>query len=185
MIKHFDNYKQRTTYIEFLENKYQLLCEKGIFLLYNAQGFLTSKSCRFPFHGIQRKSFIVDNVRREDKFFLKVQTAGIFAIGELETGIIHDYLVSTEGDANLFNIGLFIFICRALSYHGYGPNGKIHMQVDQKELKLNIDRGYLILKVENNSVIYCKGHESHYALHVRSILADLYVKQYLALVKGE
>ena len=183
MIKHNHHYKQRSTKLDYLNKKYQLYCEQGVFLLYGESGELNAKSCRFPLHKVRNKVLSIHNSRQEEKFRIKEQSPGILVIFDQSSKIVHDYLVVEESAAD-YNTALFVFVCKALSYYGYAPKGKISMIPDQKDLSLSIDNGYLILQIENNAVIYVKGIESHYAKHTYKILDELQVKQYQRILNA-
>ena len=146
--------------------------------MYSQEGELFARSCCAPFTGVKKKRIIIDRLRPESKFFVKEHTSGILSLTESITKITHDYLVVDDTDCSNYNIALFVFCCRALSYHGYAPNGKICMKPDQKQLSLDIKNGYVRLKIENNSVIFCKGQDTSYAKHIGGILNELCVKQY-------
>lgn len=176
-MKNFTSYRQRNTKINWLKKDYRLTCEDGMFAMYNSDGYIYARSCKYPFYGRDKVSS-VDGLVNETKFYIKEATKDILALVEIESGVIQDFLFC---DTSLVDTALFLYVCQALKYHGYNKNKEPFMKVDGKELAMTLGYADIVLKVSHCCIMYEGNMNSQYTNHAFNILNDLGIVQVKAL----
>lgn len=176
-MKHYKNYLARQTKIVWLGTAYRLSCNSGIFALYDQEGRIFARTCKAPFI-VKEKAGALDGLIAEPKFGLTQIIPGLLALKDLETNTLQDVLFYENEH---INVGLFLYICQALKYAGFGETGDPFMKINQKGFNITFGYEDLFLRVTQGCAIFRGDFNSNYFSHVKQILEPLGVSLFQEL----